>query len=225
MQLVRKVLALSVLCLLVAGAPASAQVRINELDSDQVGADAGEFVELFDGGVGNTSLTGLVLVFYNGSNDLSYAAFDLDGQTTNASGYWTLGNVGVPGVDLTFANDNLQNGADAVALYTGDASAFPTNTPVTTTANLLDAIVYDTADADDPGLLVLLNAGQPQVDENGGGNGTGHSNQRCPNGSGGLRNTTSYLQATPTPDASNAVSCTPTATSESTWGRVKQLYR
>ena len=43
------------------------------------GTDVLEFVELFDGGVGGTSLDGLVLVFYNGSDDLSYAAYDLDG--------------------------------------------------------------------------------------------------------------------------------------------------
>ena len=60
-------------------------------------------------------------------------------------------------------------------------------------------IVYDTSDADDAGLLVLLNAGQPQVDENGGGDGAGQSNQRCPNGSGGALNTDTYAQFAPTP--------------------------
>ncbi len=70
--------------------------------------------------------------------------------------------------------------------------------------NLLDAFVYDTDDPDDAGLLVLLNAGQPQVNENGGGNQLTDSNQRCPNGAGGLRNTDTYTQATPTPGAANA---------------------
>lgn len=108
----------------------------------------------------------------------------------------------MPGVDKVFPNDSLQNGQDAVALYVGSASDFPANTPVTT-ANLVDAIVYDTSDADDPGLLVLLNVGQPQVDENGGGSGTTHSNQRCPNGTGGPRNTFTYLQDAPTADGPN----------------------
>ncbi|HKP51475.1 MAG TPA: S-layer homology domain-containing protein [Chloroflexia bacterium] len=184
---------------------------INELDADQVGTDAMEFVELYDGGVGNTSLTGKVVVFYNGAVDTSYAAFDLDTFSTNGAGYFTLGNAGVPGVDLVFAGDFLQNGQDAVALYNGDATSFPNGTAVTT-ANLIDAIVYDTADPDDPGLLVLLNAGQPQVDENGGGNGTGHSNQRCPNGSGGARNTNTYLQAAPNPDGFNTCGAGATAT-------------
>ena len=46
-----------------------------------------------------------------------------------------------------------------------------------------------------PGLLALLNAGQPQVNENGGGNGATQSSQRCPNGAGGARNTSTYPQA------------------------------
>src|SRR5262249_59464080 len=62
------------------------------------------------------------------------------------------------------------------------------------TANLQDAIVYDTDDPDDAGLLVLLNPDQPQVNENGGGSGTTQSSQRCPNGSGGARNTSTYQQ-------------------------------
>jgi hypothetical protein len=138
-------------------------VIINELDSDTPGTDVAEFIELYDGGVGNTSLNGLVVVLYNGADDLSYAAFDLDGFSTNGSGYFTLGNAGVPGVGLVFANGLLQNGADAAALYADDAANFPNGTPVTT-VNLRDAIVYDTSDPDDPGLLVLLIAGLPQVD-------------------------------------------------------------
>ncbi len=183
-------------------APVADFVVINELDSDTPGIDAAEFVELYDGGVGNTSLNGLVIVFYNGSDDLSYRAIDLDGFTTNAAGYFTAGNAAVSGVDVTFPGNTLQNGPDAVAVYVGSASSFPNGTAVTT-ANLVDAIVYDTSDPDDPGLLVLLNAGQPQVDENSGGQGDVVSNGRCPNGSGGQRNTASYKQRVPTPDGVN----------------------
>ncbi len=183
-------------------AAAAVPIIINELDSDTPGTDLLEFVELYDGGVGNTSLTGKVVVLYNGSNDLSYAAYDLDGYSTDASGYFVLGNSGVTGVDYVFNNDTLQNGADAAALYTASASDFPNNTAVTT-SNLVDAIVYDTSDADDPGLLVLLNTGQPQVNEDSAGTGPTVSNQRCPNGSGGARNTSPYLQALPTAGAAN----------------------
>jgi hypothetical protein len=192
----------------VASPPVVSNLIINEVDSDTPGADVAEFIELYDGGAGNTSLTGLVVVLYNGSNDVSYGAFDLDGRTTDANGYFVLGNSAVPGVDLTFANGILQNGADAVALYQADATSFPTNTPITT-SNLIDAVVYDTADADDAGLLVLLNSGQPQVDEASGGGGDSNSIQRCPNGSGGARNTSAYLARTPTPDGENSCPAPP----------------
>ena len=194
--------------------PVATNVIINEVDADTPGADTAEFVELYDGGAGNTALDGLVVVFYNGGNDQSYAAFDLDGFSTDANGYFTLGNA--PGSGFVFAGNLLQNGADAVALYAGDASSFPTNTPVTTT-NLQDAIVYGTADPDDPGLLVLLNAGQPQVNET-----DTLSAQRCPNGSGGARNTATYSQGTPTPGGANT--CAPPPTPSNSAIVISQVY-
>ena len=177
-------------------------VVINEADADTSGTDTLEFVELYDGGVGNIALDGRVVVFYNGNGDVSYNAFDLDSYSTDTNGYFVLGNTAVSGVDLVFSSNGLQNGADAIALYEGDATDFPNGTAVTT-ANLIDAIVYDTDDDDDAGLLVLLNAGQPQVNEGGKGNTEGHSNQRCPNGTGGLRNTDTYDQYSSTPDGEN----------------------
>ena len=182
--------------------PVANNVIINELDSDTPGTDAAEFVELYDGGVGNTLLTGLVVVFYNGASDTSYRAIDLDGFSTNAQGYFTIGNTGVTGVDITFPGNTLQNGEDAVALYAANATDFP-NGSLVTTANIRDAVVYDTADPDDAGLLVLLNAGQPQVDESSGTAPDVDSIGRCPNGDGGARNTTTYVARTPTPDAVN----------------------
>ncbi|GEM_PF-1724440 len=187
-------------------APAGSNVIINEVDADQTSIDAAEFVELYDGGTGNTALDGMVLVFFNGNGDVSYEAFDLDGQSTDANGYFVLcgdaGNVPNCDLDVTPNTNLIQNGADAVALYVGNDTDFPDNTPVTT-ANLIDAIVYDTNDADDAGLLVLLNPGQPQVNEGGAGSSATHSNQRCPNGSGGARNTAAYIQELPTPGAAN----------------------
>jgi len=162
-----------------------------------------EFVELYDGGVGNSSLANLVLVFYNGNGDVSYNAFDLDGFSTNAEGYFLLGNSGVvPTPSIIFSSNGLQNGADAVALYSGDAADFPNGTAVTTT-DLTDAIVYDTDDSDDAGLLVLLNVSQPQVNENMDGNKDTQSLQRAPDASGGARNTNTYIAAAPTPGGEN----------------------
>jgi predicted extracellular nuclease len=181
-------------------------VLINEIDADQTDTDAAEFVELYDGGIGNTVLDGLVLVLFNGSDDASYAAFDLDGLSTGGGGYFVLcgdaANVAGCDLDVTPETNLLQNGADAVALLGGDATDFPNGTPVTT-SNLVDALVYGTSDADDAGLLVLLNAGQPQVDENANAASTAESIGRCPNGTGGARNTASYTPSAPTPGADN----------------------
>jgi predicted extracellular nuclease len=185
------------------GAP-PVNLLINETDADTAGTDDTlEFVELYDGGVGSSPLDGFVVVFYNGSNDTSYNAFDLDGFSSDGSGYFLLGNAAVsPSPDIVFPSDGLQNGADAVALYQGNAADFPIGTAVTTTG-LIDAIVYDTNDGDAAGLLMLLNAGQPQVNEDGAGDKDNHSNQRCPNGEGGERNTAGYIQGAPTPAADN----------------------
>lgn len=177
-----------------------ADVIINELDSDTIGTDALEFVELYDHGIGNTALDGLSLVFFNGSSDTVYTSIDLDGYSTDGGGYFVAGNPAVAGVDVQFAGNGLQNGADAVALLVGDYS---NGDPVPGASVIVDAIVYDTNDADDAGLLALLNAGQPQVNEDGAGDKDNHSNQRCPNGTGGARNTSTYQQWAPTPGAEN----------------------
>ena len=64
---------------------------INEVDADNPGNDSAEFIELYDGGEGNVALDGLSVVLFNGSDDQSYTpAFDLDGFTTDADGYFEL---------------------------------------------------------------------------------------------------------------------------------------
>ena len=183
-------------------------IVINELDADTAGTDTAEFLELYDGGVGNSSLSGFIVVLYNGSNDSSYNTIDLTGFSTDADGYFVIGNSGVTNVDLVVPGNTFQNGADAVAIYQADAASFPNGTAVTTD-NLVDALVYDTNDSDDPALLVLLNAGEAQVNEGGGGDKDGQSSQRIPNGEGGPRNTATYTQATPTPGTANGGTVTP----------------
>ena len=190
--------------------PPPSSVIINETDADTPGTDMAEFVELYDGGTGNTLLDGLVLVLYNGSSDLTYGSVDLDNVSTDPDGYAVI----CGDVDAVFLANcdvdsaQIQNGPDAVALYQGNAADFPNGSAIST-EGLVDALVYDTADADDPGLLALLNTGQPQVDENGEGAGDTHSNQRCPNGSGGARNTTSYAQFAPTVGVANLCAVVP----------------
>lgn len=175
--------------------PPATGIVINEVDADTPGSDTAEFIELYDGGAGNTPLDGLVLVLYNGSDDQSYLAIDLDGQTTGENGFFVVGGAAVPNVDLVQANNFLQNGADAVGLYVGDASDFPNDTPITT-ANLLDVVVYGTGDADDTGLLTGF--GQTiQFDENANGQQSDEGIARSPDGTG------TFVTQDPTPGAAN----------------------
>ncbi len=171
---------------------------INEIDSDTEGRDALEFVELYDGGVGNTALDNYILVLFNGSNDRAYANFDLSGFSTDANGYFVVGNPLVASVALTFTNSRMQNGTDAVALYVGEPASY-TNNLLVTAQDLVDAVIYHTNDEPDLELQVLLNAGQSYLNEAGGDDEELESLQRCPEGSGGARNTDTYILAAPTP--------------------------
>jgi hypothetical protein len=160
---------------------------INEIDPDQSGSDTAEFVEIK--WTPNTALDGMVIVMYNGSDDASYAAYDLDGQTTDANGFFVLGSTNVAGYDMELPNNGLQNGADAVALFTGNDTDFPNDTAITTT-NLIDVIVYGTNDGDDAGLLGGFGVTTQYNDT------ASESIQR--------QNDGSFLNAAPTPDAENS---------------------
>ena len=161
----------------------SQSLLINELDSNSPGADTAEFVELYSS-TPNFNLDGYVLVLFNGGDDASYAAYDLDGYSTNSSGYFIIGDTGVTGVSINFPTSPdsfLQNGADAVALYQANKSDFPNDTPITTT-NLVDAIVYDNNKADDTGLLTGLGE-TIQYNEDASNDSENHSLQRQADGS------------------------------------------
>lgn len=179
-------------------------ILINEVDA-VTESGSGQFIELYDGGVGNTSLTGLVLVLYNGSTDTSYAAFDLDGRFTDADGYFLVGSSNVSGVDQIIANGALQGGVDAVALYYDNAVNFPNGTAVTVN-RLLDAVVHENNQPNDSGLLALLQStGEPQADEAEHSTPNAESVQRIPNGSGYPGGTGTYRAYVPTPGAANGV--------------------
>ena len=187
------------------GVAGAQDILINEVDADTDGTDILEFIELF--GAPSMALDGLVVVLFNGSDDASYSAFDLDGFTTDADGFFLMGNPDViPTPALIFPSNGLQNGADAVAIFVGNAEDFPEDTPVTT-ENLIDAIVYDTNDPDDEGLLVLLLPGEPQLNEAELGSSAFDSNMRCPDGGGGARVTSDCEQGVPTPGTTNEPSC------------------
>ena len=189
--------------LLLAPAASAQSVVINEVDADQTGTDAAEFVELFNPGTAPADLSGHVLVFFNGSDDASYEpAFDLDGVTIAAGGYYVIcgdaANVANCDREVGTGTTNLiQNGADAVALLMGNATDYPEDT-APPTSGIVDAIVYDTDDSDDEALLAAL--GQSfQYDEDAGGAKDTESLQRSPDGDG------TVITATPTPGAANAI--------------------
>lgn len=169
----------------------SQTVVINEIDCDTPGTDTGEFIEL-KSSVPNFALDGYVLVLFNGSssgNDSSYFALDLDGNTTDVNGLLLIGSSTVsPVPQLIVGANTIQNGADAVAIYQANGFDFPQGTQATTT-DLVDAIVYDTGESDDVGLLGLLGL-TTQISE--GGNNNTNSIQR--NETDGT-----YFVATPTP--------------------------
>ncbi|MFM2228028.1 MAG: hypothetical protein RL664_1371 [Bacteroidota bacterium] len=176
-----------------------AQIVINEVDADQFGTDAAEFIELY--GTPGQSLDGLVMVWFNGANGTSYKTTDLTGYSIPASGYFVIGNAGVPNVNITFAGNTLQNGADAIAIYQAAPSAWP-NSAAASATGLIDAVVYGTADPDATSLITVLTPGQPQVDEGTATSTLNNSISRLPDG-GSAFNSNAYVTQLPTPGASN----------------------
>ena len=171
----------------------SQQLVINELDPDTPSIDDKEFIEL-KSTVPNFSTDGYILVFFNGNNttlgdNLSYYSIDLNGLTTDINGLLVLGNKLVTPFPQVILSDNLiQNGADAVAIYQSSALNFPEGTPATQT-DLVDALVYDTNDTDDTGLLAAL--GETVQYNDNGTNTNFKSLQRIADGT--------YVADTPTP--------------------------
>ena len=136
---------LSGLVAFVCASASQAQIVINEIDPNTPSTDAAEFIEVYDGGVGNTALTGHALVFFNGSNGLVYDFYDLGALTTDSDGFVVIGNVDGAALSFSGATNQLQNGADAVAIYNGPtATAFLSETQTGATAiDLVDAIAYE----------------------------------------------------------------------------------
>ena len=174
------------------------QVVINELDSDTPSTDDKEFIEL-KSTTPNFSLDGYVLVFFNGNvgsttANKSYFTIGLNGLTTDANGIILIGNSLVsPAPDKLFQDNIIQNGADGVGLYLGSPSDFPDDT-LATTINLIDALMYDTKDADATELMALLGV-TTQYDEGQNSLQTTQSVQRKSDGT--------YETKNPTPGVNN----------------------
>lgn len=176
---------------------------INEVDADNPSTDSVEFVELWDGGTGNTDLTGYALILINGSNDTVYGAIDLDGYATDADGFFVIGSALVDNVDLVaFTTNGVQNGQDGVALVQGDAADYAGLAIADLLDGnghlngLVDGLVYDTNDADDAALLSALNQ-SAQINEAENGDATVDSISRLPDGG-------DWAVQAPTPGYTNA---------------------
>ena len=198
------------LCFFCASSAIAQNVFLNEVDADSnTVPDSAEFVELF--GEPEMALDGHIVVFYKGGGNTNttnvYAAFDLDGHSTDSAGFFLIANPGVPGADIAFEPGLLRDGGDAVALFEGDSADFPEGT-LLTTQGLLDAVVYGTGDQTNPFLIDSLTPGQPQLDEwlYGIENGGALSWARLPDGGPAFASDEMVLQQ-PTPGYSNVLDC------------------
>jgi len=178
----------------------NAQIVINELDPDTNSTDVKEFIEL-KSNVPNFALDGFVVVFYNAGSTspytgtLSYYAIDLDGLVTDGNGIILLGNLQVtPSASFIIPQNTIQNGPDAVAIYLGNASDFPMNTPAVTN-NLIDALTYSNSGTTSPTTLMSILGETVCYNENINGLASTQSIQRKSNGT--------YEVKAPTPRANN----------------------
>lgn len=172
--------------------PTFGQVVINELDCDSPGIDNMEFIEIKTA-TPKFPLDGYILVFFNGSSsggNRSYFNIDLNGYETDLNGLLLIGSNSVSPVPQYLIPENtIQNGADGVGIYFSSIFNFPEGT-LATDQNLIDALVYDTNDADVSSLMQLLNVSQ-QINEGQNGKKDTESIQRDNDGN--------YFVATPTP--------------------------
>ncbi len=91
-------------CLPAPPSEAPPNVVLNEIDYDQVGADAGGFVELYNAGLSAAELDGLALVLVDGADGREYLRKPLSGSLD-------------PGAYLVVAVDPQNGAPDGIALY------------------------------------------------------------------------------------------------------------
>lgn len=121
--------------------PPATGLVINEVDYDQPGTDATEFVEIYNPTANAISTAGLSLVLVNGSNNTTYLAFDLSAAgSIPAGGYLVVADTAVtvdPGaivLNFATATNSIQNGApDGIALVD------------TISGSLIDVLSYEGA--------------------------------------------------------------------------------
>jgi len=110
------------------------ELVINEVDYDQPGTDAAEFIEIKNVGGSTASLDGLAVELVNGSNDSVYNSFNLPNFSLPSGGYFVIcaNAANTPNCDLDVTPDTnlVQNGSpDSIGLVQG--------------AQVIDAISYE----------------------------------------------------------------------------------
>lgn len=205
-----------------------ASFKINEIDSDSPNTPSTDFAEFIElKGNPNESASGLKLVWFNGGAGGvpvtgAYKTIDLTTCSANAQGYLLVGTLSIPGVQIAWAGNTLQNGEDAVALYDSSSGTFATNAPPSATG-LIDYIVYQTSqaagnDGHATNWTLFTGGSDPPVyDENGNGSGANDSLSRIPDGTG------TFQAATPTPGSMNIVTKSYTLTNPVSFFRYNQV--
>lgn len=177
-------------------------IIINEIDG-YTGVTDETFIELYDFGVGNTSLDGMTIGLSQGATSLINDTINLAGYQTDTDGYFVIGNAGVANVDLVIPAGTLQPQSNAVVLYSRETSYFSSLPAAIDLYNIIDAAVHDTGTVMNPAYSVLT-APSDEAHEGAFGHAELYSNQRFPNGSGDARTMLDYTQFRPTPGAENA---------------------
>ncbi|ETE59102.1 hypothetical protein L345_15170, partial [Ophiophagus hannah] len=143
-------------------------VLINEVQLASSPGDA-EFVELQ--GPPSVEVKDLVMVLMEGRTQKIYSVMEVKGETS-PDGLLLLGSglSKIPGGAAHFQNFTflqhsstplLKAGTNAIALYSGSISHFVVGSSITSTPDLLDALVYTTVEQPDLELLDFLTPGKP----------------------------------------------------------------
>ncbi|XP_019616986.1 PREDICTED: mucin-5AC-like [Branchiostoma belcheri] len=185
-------------------------ILINELNSDDPGADETEFIELRSLENRTVALDDVTIVLFNGaSGNTAYDVIHLSGMSVTFRGYFVIGSANVvPSADFVLPAERnlLQNGPDAVALYYGSPSDYAVGMAVTADG-LMDAIVYS-KDAGDSasGLTAVLTPGQGVVHEDETAHAEDESVSRC--GGNDAFASSQFSVALPTPGGPNSCNTT-----------------
>ncbi len=196
------------------------RIYINEINAQSNGggggADFGEFIEHYDGGLGFKSLHDFIVVLFDADavNDGAYRVIDLAGRMTGSTGFFVMDSNAFPELSPGW----LTNGGGAVAIYkkrTGNGMGggaavppyydFPPGTAPVVNANLVDAITHVTDDAPDLALVALFTPAGSQADEGSAPNPPATLNVstgRCPDARAPF-DSGAFRQSMPTPGSSN----------------------